>query len=139
MEKRKQWLRTYLNKIEAHYLAVRYAIFHGPPPQESPDHIYQLMVHKWLNQPVFIYSPKQKLIRQDLFEPAANQDGAAHVDPKLTPEYERLQTPGGINFEFQLQPGAPPILVRDVHLPALRQMAFELITSSALLALAKDS
>jgi hypothetical protein len=131
---------SYLNKIKGHYLAVRYAIHRGPPlPWESPDHINQLIAHKWLNQPVFIYSPKQKLTRQNLFEAAANQDGAAHVDEELTPEYERLQRPGGINFEFQLQPGVPPILMRDVHLPALRQMAFELITSSALLALANDS
>lgn len=128
---------SYYNKIKDHYLAVRYAIHNGPvPPQQDPDHIYQLRVHKWLSQPVFIYSPKEKLTRQDLFEAAANQDGAAHVDEELLPEYERLQRAGGINFQFQIQSGAPPILVRNVHLPALRQMAFELLTSTALLALA---
>jgi hypothetical protein len=131
---------TYFDRMKGDYVAVRqYALHHGPAPQEHADHLNQIQVHKWLSEPVFIYSPKNKLTRQDLFEAASNQDGGSHVDEKLSPEYERLQTPGGINFFFSLEANGPQILVRDVHLPALRQMAFELLTSTALFALAKES
>ena len=59
-----------------------------------------------------------------------------HVNAELDPLYERLKALGGTNIEFQLQPDQPPLRFRDVPYPALRQMAFEIITSSAVQSLA---
>jgi hypothetical protein len=106
------------------------------PQSEVPHKLTQLRVHQWLREPIFIFSPKEKLTRQDLLEKAANQDGAAHVDPKLDPDYEQLHRPGGLGLSFSWSQDGQEMTVKDVHLPALRQMAYELLTSPELQALA---
>jgi len=69
-----------------------------PPPRQSdnPHHVSHRAVSQWLNELIFIFSPKHKLTRLKLLEKAANQDGGAHVDATLDPNYERLQSLGGI-------------------------------------------
>src|SRR5258707_7952271 len=123
-----------------HFICSQIALFPTPkpPPPESENsrHVNHRTVHQWLNELIFIFNPKQRLTRQDLLERAANQDGAAHVDLTLDPDYERLQRPGGIPLSFSWSQGGQQLSVKDVHLPALRQMTYELLTSPALRALA---
>jgi hypothetical protein len=97
--------------------------------------VYQRPLKKWLKEAIFILSPKHLISRQYLFETAANQDGGAHVDTELDPLYDRLKSLGGTNVEFRLTPDAPPLRFSDVPYPALRQIAFEVITSPAVRAL----
>jgi hypothetical protein len=85
----------------------------------------------------FVLSPQHRINRQFLFETAANQDGA-HVDPDLHPLYEKLKALGGTNIEYQLRPDMPPLRFSNVPYPALRQMAFEIITSAAVRSLAAE-
>jgi hypothetical protein len=85
---------------------------------------------------VFILSPKHQISREFLFKTAANQDGGAHVDPDLHPLYKRLKSLGGTNIEYQLRPDIPPLRFSNVPYPALRQMAYEILTSSAVRSLA---
>jgi hypothetical protein len=124
-------------------IASEFALFPTPrpPPQNppkgtAPQQVHPLKVHHWLNQLIFVFSKGSKLTREQLFERAANQDGAVHVDPKLDQDYEQLQRVGGLNFSFSWSSEGPPMVVKDVHLPALRQMSHELLTSPELRALA---
>jgi hypothetical protein len=125
---------------EGQYFQFRIIDFGGPIPEQSKDinHLNQLAPRKWLNEAVFVLSPKHQISRQFLFETAANQDGGAHVDPDLHPVYERLKALGGTNFEIQTSPDTPPLRFSNVPYPALRQMAFEILTSSAVRSLAAE-
>lgn len=119
-------------------MAGQIALFDGSLPNGSSEinATYQLAPRKWLNESIFILSPNHQISRQFLFETATNQDGGAHVDAELHPLYERLKSLGGTNIAFQILPNTPPLQFSDVPYPALRQMAFEIITSSAVRALA---
>ena len=68
---------------------------------------------------------------------AANKDGGAHVDSKLSAEYEALAKDGAVgSFVYQTQGqrvGAP---IQDAHLVSLRQLGYELLHSPELLKLA---
>lgn len=93
-------------------------------------------VSKWWDQTVFILDPQTVLSRRKIVLSAANQDGGTHVDAKLSREYEALSTDGTIGHftythgdkEFQ-QP------ITEVHFVAIRQMAYELLSSPQLNAL----
>jgi hypothetical protein len=104
----------------------------------DPDSIKaQLPASAWWAQIVYI-AGKTKLSRKDLVLSAADKDGGAHVDAKLTPGYEALMHSGerglfyyptkGENENFQ------PIM--NAHLVYLRQMGHELLNSPELLKLA---
>lgn len=75
--------------------------------------------------------------RKKLVLSAADKDGGAHVDKTLNPEYEALTrgvwtvgyTAKEVDVEFPLP---------NSHLADLREMAYELLNSPALLALAGD-
>lgn len=93
-------------------------------------------VSKWWNQTVFMLDPQTVLSRRKIVLSAANQDGGAHVDAKLSREYEALSADGAIGHftytygdkEFQ-----QPII--EAHFVAIRQMAYELLSSPQLNAL----
>lgn len=96
----------------------------------------QLPVSDWLNQVVFI-SGSVQATRKNLILTAADKDGGAHVDAKLTTEYETLMTTGERGwFHFPGEDGAfRPIM--DSHLMYIRQMGFELLNSPDLLDLGR--
>jgi hypothetical protein len=65
---------------------------------------------------------------------AANKDGGAHVDPTLPLDYERLKAAGAVgSLEFA---HGVSVDVEDAHLVFLRTMAFEVLNSPDLQALA---
>ena len=118
--------------------------FRGGPPATAtweastgPGNITtQLAVSKWWNQTVFVLG-KTRASRNDLVLAAANKDGGAHVDAKLTEEYETLRTSGVRGF-FHYSPTGEagtftPIM--DTHLIYIRQMGHEVLNSPELLAL----
>ena len=79
-----------------------------------------------------------RLRRRDIVLAAANRDGGAHVDEKLTPEYERLLSPEAVGFfygaDIHLADGriARPEPITDTHLVYLRQMGYEVLESPPL-------
>ncbi len=106
-------------------------------PSISPDSIKtQLSVSDWWNQIVYILGTA-RCSRKDLVLAAADKDGGAHVDAKLTADYETLMTSGERGF-FHYPTGETgnfkPIM--DAHLVYLRQIGHELLNSPDLLALA---
>jgi hypothetical protein len=93
-------------------------------------------VSDWWSQVVYALDDGTKLTRKDIVLAAADKDGGAHVDIKLTTEYELLLAPGSLGtlvFEQGGETENQPIT--DGHFVALRQMAYELLNSPELLAL----
>lgn len=96
---------------------------------------YGLPVEQWLDQTVFILDPDTWVTRKDVALSAADKDGGAHVDAKLTAEYERLIEGGDLGYFVGENGAQTPIT--DHHYVALRQMGCELLISPALLALSE--
>lgn len=99
-----------------------------------------LTVDDWWGQTVYVLDPNNHLSRRDIVLGAANRDGGAHVDERLTPDYELLITPGSLGvLVSQNQGRRTEQPISDGHFVALRQMAYELLNSPELLALAEQT
>jgi hypothetical protein len=93
-------------------------------------------VGEWWPQIVYV-AQGIRFSRKSIVLCAANQDGGAHVDPELDPDYKLLTTPGSTGVFVTVRNGESKVqLLDDYHLRALRQMAYELLSSPELLALA---
>ena len=87
---------------------------------------------------ILIPPPESTVLRRkDIVLAAANKDGGAHVDEKLTPEYERLLSPLGagiMNMNIDLIDGRTvrPEPIMDTHLVYMRQKGYEVLESPSL-------
>ena len=111
-----------------------------PPYRPSLGNSYShyfARVNDWWTQPVFVLDPDTWVMRGDVVLTAANKDGGAHVDSKLTPEYERLVASGDLGC-LVAQHGTEEIRIpiSGHHYVALRQMGYELLNSPELCRLA---
>jgi len=90
----------------------------------------------WWNEIVFVLETGEVLTRKSIVLAAANQDGGAHVDLKVSSGYRALATDGAAGT-YTRDTGAGYALVSasDAHLVALRQMGYELLNSSDLVRL----
>lgn len=89
-------------------------------------------VSKWWDQVVFVQGPA-RLTRKKIVLSAANQDGGAHVDDKLSADYQSLAADGFVGKVLHTIGGQTTTnLITGAHFVALRQMAFELLNSPAL-------
>jgi hypothetical protein len=99
-----------------------------------------MKAEEWYNQTVYVLShgTDRTISRKDIILTAANKDGGAHVDEKLTPQYESLKQLGGTwtAVEWQLGHEHKILHFENIHEVILRQMAYELLNSPALVALA---
>jgi hypothetical protein len=104
--------------------------------QLDPKYLLPMAVDGWWNQIVYVLG-QVRCSRKNLVLGAADKDGGAHVDAALAPDYDTVATTGERGFWHfsptndldNMQP------VKDVHLVYLRQMGFEIMNSSELLAL----
>ena len=82
---------------------------------------------KWWNAVVFVDNKRNKISRKDVVLSLADQDGGAHVDPKLNAIYARLSRSNSLNSFFAsensngLQPLSGP------QLACVRQIAHEVL------------
>ena len=95
---------------------------------------HTLSVDQWLNETVFILDPGTYVSRQTVVLNAADKDGGAHVDSKLTPVYERLMNSRDLGVFVDEHGSETPITGH--HYVALRQMGYELLSSPDILKLA---
>jgi hypothetical protein len=113
---------------------VRASLDDGPPIS------YHLKAGDWWNQTVVVLPRGQdrRVSRKDIILVAANKDGGAHVDENLTPQYEILKQRGGtLQFVVWRIDGVEgKNEFEDLHAQFIRQMAYELLTSPALMAVA---
>jgi hypothetical protein len=85
--------------------------------------------------------PKTSMTRKKLVLTAANQDGGAHVDEKLDDTYDYVKRGSGVEITLNFKPEwkRPPLTLpyENVHFASLRQIAYEVTQSPALLALSQ--
>ncbi|RJG02777.1 hypothetical protein [Noviherbaspirillum sedimenti] len=94
-------------------------------------------VPKWWEQVVMVFGG-HRISRRDIVLAAANKDGGAHVDLKLTPQYEALAQDGSVGaFIYETQGKMNEAPIEDAHLVSLRQLGYEVLHSPELQALAK--
>ncbi|QVL45695.1 MAG: hypothetical protein KFB94_00780 [Methylophilaceae bacterium] len=91
---------------------------------------------KWWNQVVMVLDAKHRITRKNIVLAAANKDGGAHVDKKLTAEYVALAAAGAVGtFIYESQGQRDETEIEGAHLVSLRQMGYELLHSPMLVAL----
>lgn len=88
---------------------------------------------EWWDQIIFI-DDRASIRRKDVALCAADRDGGAHVDPRLTPEYKTLQD--GV-WKIATRYPYSEVPVPDSHFVLLRQMGYEVLNSPDLLALVR--
>lgn len=101
----------------------------GPPVNQS------VPVNNWWDQVVMVLD-SQRISRRDIVLAAANKDGGAHVDSRLSAEYAALAKDGAVgSFVYQNEGKSEEVPVQNAHLVSLRQMGYELLHSPELLQL----
>ena len=89
-----------------------------------------LSVEDWWTQIVWILRPEMGIARRDIILAAADKDGGAHVDTKLTVQYEDLIAAGAAGFvKFADRPDLPLQRLEGAHLVSLRQIGYEVLAS----------
>jgi hypothetical protein len=76
---------------------------------------------EWWSEPVFVDSQKATLTRGGLILAVANQDGGAHVDPRLSETYARLSRHNSMGW-VQMPTAVP---IPNPERAAIRQIAHE--------------
>ena len=106
-------------------------------PQLGEGPINELIpVSKWWNQVVMVLDAKHRITRKSIVLAAANKDGGAHVDEKLTAEYVALAIAGAVGtFVYKTQGQHEEVPIESAHLVSLRQMGYELLHSPMLVEL----
>jgi hypothetical protein len=92
----------------------------------------------WADEPAFLLKGK-KVSRSDIVKWAANKDGGAHVDGVLPLDYLALHNEFNDLMQIDIgnpQAGGASFSCENAHLAALRQMAYEILSSPELLELA---
>lgn len=103
----------------------------------------EIPASRWWEQIVEIVSgetEKHVYRRKDVITGIANKDGGAHVAEMIPESYDILSKPGGlvkIVIGYGENPHEVPIV--GVHLAMLRQMAYEVLNSQALLKLSDSA
>ena len=106
------------------------------PKLDSSGIESHLNINQWLEQIVWVINRDQILKRKTIILSAANKDGGAHVDDKLTPEYESLSADGAAGVFYGKISGQKfRQEITDAHYVSLRQMAFEVLNSNDLMKL----
>ena len=101
----------------------------------KPGSSVVLPVEEWWEQIVWKLSPQCKLTRKRLILSAANQDGGAHVDAKLSPDYEDLSRYSFGTLSFKVGGQGISRDVDKLHLITIRTIANEVLKSPDLLSL----
>lgn len=91
----------------------------------------------WWDTEVVCLTPKVQMTRKSLVLAVANQDGGAHVDAKLKPDYVAIKSGAGLVAAFKPAAGNVVEFPLESHCVAtLRQIGYEALHSPELHALA---
>lgn len=98
-----------------------------------------LPVSEWWNMVVLVLDGEHRITRKNIVLAAANKDGGAHVDSKLTAEYVALAKEGAVGqFVYKSEGVQVEEPIENAHLVSLRQMGYELLHSPDLMAICDD-
>jgi hypothetical protein len=95
-------------------------------------------VEWWSGEPVIeLKQPTGALTRKELALAAANKDGGAHVDKSLPLIYDETRRGAGLTMEFDFKDKRPTLRLafENIHYATLRQVAYEVLNSPALVGL----
>jgi hypothetical protein len=117
--------------------------WHGAPLLDQAPSQKFIPFQDWWDKEILFHGLGLAMTRRELVLSAANNDGGAHVDKALDPNYKQV-IDGFIKLKFwnndeatNLPIGEPEVFdVRDTHFAALRQLAYEVLNSPELLNLA---
>jgi hypothetical protein len=90
----------------------------------------------WWETEIVCLTAGVRMTRKSLVLAVANQDGGAHVDATLGPEYTAIKSGAGLVAAFRPAGGAPVEIPLESHSVAtLRQIGYEVLQSPDLLSL----
>lgn len=81
----------------------------------------------WWNETVVVDDRKEPMTRRDVVLALANQDGGAHVDPKLNETYAHLTRENSLGWTYSDGNATGPIL--QIELATMRQVAHEVLAT----------
>lgn len=125
------------------YVAILLSFGSSTPVSCRPklgDKFYQMPLHKWWHEEIVHRFEDRDYHRRDLVLTAANKDGGAHVDEKLSQFYEDLASGKhgiSINGKDLVYPHGAPYdqsveqSSRNMHLAMIRQFAHEVLASAS--------
>lgn len=91
---------------------------------------------EWWENEVVCLTVKAQMTRKSLVQAVADQDGGAHVDATLKPGYAAIKSGADLVSTFLPRDGNPVEMPLESHsFETLRQIAYEVLNSPALLAL----
>jgi len=109
------------------------------PKFGGSSYIVTMPASRWWEQIVEIVTDetgRHVYRRKDVVNGIANKDGGAHVAEVLPAAYDVLSKPGGIiTLTIGTEDDGREVPIEGVHLAMLRQIAYEVLNSRALLAL----
>lgn len=91
---------------------------------DAPDATGYVVFDEYWNRPV-LYAGNKHFTRKDLVLGVADQDGGAHVDPKLNEEYANLSR--NDSFGWKMGTSQSTASVGIVELASIRQIAHEIL------------
>ncbi len=106
--------------MQASSQGTRFVAFLGDSPRGKG---IPIAFRQWWEKVVFVDDRRATLTREELILSVANQDGGAHVDPALSETYARLSRENSMGWVSAGESGTRPL--ENAHLPAVRQVAFE--------------
>lgn len=80
---------------------------------------------EWWHETVFIDQERNHISRKELLLAVADQDGGAHVDPKINEVYAKLTRGHSLGWSYETRGETGPL--RHEATASIRQMAFEVI------------
>ncbi len=80
---------------------------------------------EWWEKIVIVDNNDNKFRRRDIVLTVADQDGGAHVDPKLNPAYMELKRDNSIGWQMNSNKKQLPI--QSIELASLRQIGYEMM------------
>ncbi len=87
---------------------------------------------EWWNEVVLIPGKNIKFTRRRLVLEMANKDGGAHIDKKISAEYEIILNGVGELYRSDSEGNISIEKVENMHLITVRQIAFEVINSRSI-------
>ncbi len=89
----------------------------------------------WCKETIIRLRADASLNRRDLILDAANKDGGAHVAATLPPIYDKTRLGAGMEVEIDFRTDPVRVPFENVHFASLRQIAYEVLNSPALIGL----
>ena len=93
----------------------------------SRDRGTPLAFSRWWRRPVIKDFGGNAFARADLVLKVANQDGGAHIDPRVSGEYVDLSRGGSLSLPVEEEDGSLSLSTESPVPATLRQIAFEII------------